>query len=314
MRVLSVTQDQDYTSDSVISFGNDSFALSAYRPCLDIANGIYLIVIVINTVKIILGEINFDKKNHKDSSLPTSEGCILNKWEMLENLEWKNHNADFQTFKIIISRKNPTNLNDIFTNPNGKWEFKLFVKDNSEPSSGKREDPNTIITEDFCKSYVDTDRDIGVRCPTEPSTEKQFKKCLNWRRVDEVGKKCRELLPTSDSRDKSIDTFCKTFTKAEDCKCVNRIYNQQYIKDKPSHPEHDYCWYADCSSGYYLLPERDTKVTCEGKYCQVFYSAENIGGSVTITDNPVVQNCTEITRTLDVAPKKKLILKLITCG
>lgn len=313
MRLLSVIQNQDFTSDSIISYRNDSFALSAYKPCLDIANGIYIVAIVINAVKIIIGEINHDKKNHRDSSLPTAEGCVLNKWETIEKLEWKNHNADFQTFKIIISRKKPSDLLNIFENPNDKWEFKLLIKENSE-SDGRREDPNLVITEDFCTKYVDTTKEIGVKCPTDPNTDKQFEKCLNWRRVDEVGKKCRELLPTSESRDKSIETFCKTFTRAEDCKCVNRIYNPQYIKDKPSHPEHDYCWYIDCSSGYYLLPERDTNVNCEGKYCQVFYSAENIGGSVTITNNPVVQNCSEITRTLDVSPKKKLILKLITCG
>lgn len=160
----------------------------------------------------------------------------------------------------------------------------------------------------FCTQWIKTvgdDKTIGARCPIDVQSKSEMKDCLNWRRDDAVGLKCRLVLSQQQMVDSST-VFCRANPNSEDCKCINRLSDSEYTKDKSAHSEHDYCWYSPCSSGHYLKNAITDEFTCNSKKCKVVYdfknkldvSMTNVGTKIQCEDNPSSLN-------LDVVTEKK---------
>lgn len=216
-----------------------------------------------------------------------------NKWNK-ESLKWvtlKNNVFKFSLNQLsTLSRRSKRSVDQ-----EKNWEYVVLFRNPEEDDIGVREDENLTIDSDFCTKYISTtgaNKVLGGNCPIDPSTNKQMKHCLNWRRNDDVGKECTLIL-NQDEKERSIDNFCKNLPDAEDCRCVNRVFDKTYQSKKSKYPSHDYCWYEPCSSGWYLVKNQDKKVNCDSSYCQVIYQNENIGGNVTLGENSNVQNCFE---------------------
>lgn len=129
-------------------------------------------------------------------------------------------------------------------------------------------------------------------CPIDPETNKPMEICLNWRRIDDIGKECQILL-TPSLRESSIEVFCKTEINSKDCKCVNRIFDEEYNTKKSLEPYkylHDFCWYENCKSGYYLLNEVGKEFNCESQFCIVNYNTES-GNDLNFFNNKTVIVC-----------------------
>lgn len=132
---------------------------------------------------------------------------------------------------------------------------------------------------------------LGSACPINPDTKKGFNKCLNWRRTDYIGKVCRRIL-NDKMKEASIDEFCNDGNPAEDCACVNRgVIDKSYNEKKATHPYDDYCWYNKCTSGAYLLKNKNREIKCANTYCTIQYNAKNIHGDATFDNNVSMLNC-----------------------
>lgn len=230
---------------------------------------------------LILNTIKYSKEIHDD-----------NKWNTL-GLKWIKAPFNIKKFTIILQRKRkqswPKNWYEENMEKTG-WKYKILVKDDKELDVGIRED--LTISKNYCIKSVNTigeNKVLGANCPIDPNTNQQMTRCLNWRRTDDVGIQCRNLLNQFE-KDESITTFCTENYKAQDCRCINRASYSDYNSQKPLYPEHDNCWYEPCSSGSYLVHDQDKAIPCNGVYCQVIYETDRTGGNVTI-GGQVVQNC-----------------------
>lgn len=151
------------------------------------------------------------------------------------------------------------------------WIFVVYFKTRDEKLNGKTEDPRFYdkVTEEFCTQWVNTtgeSRTIGAICPFDTSKNKHMDMCLNWRRLDLIGKKCLSL-KIYESRDSSIIDFCGINQGAEDCRCVNRHLYPDYINHTYYHlntdDNHDFCLYKPCNSGDYLIKTKESLIQCK---------------------------------------------------
>lgn len=125
----------------------------------------------------------------------------------------------------------------------------------------------------------------STRCPFNPKTKKVMDSCLNWRRTDRVGKTCRDLMSIEDKHS-SVVSYCLNSPYAEDCQCVNRVFDKSYVLASKNHKDHDYCWYMECKSGAYLLESSHTDIKCSNNHiCKVEYNAKTNSGDITLKDN-----------------------------
>lgn len=101
--------------------------------------------------------------------------------------------------------------------------------------------PNTFTVENCLEESTNN-------CQINPLTQSNMLLCLNWRRSDEFGTKCKFLL--KDPKDTgilnaSMQSFCSKNVYSEDCKCINRqLYDD--LKDTNNL----------CSSGTMFLTEK----------------------------------------------------------
>lgn len=159
------------------------------------------------------------------------------------------------------------------------------------------------VTKSYCQksstsSTNSSKQIIGAVCPINPLTGKEMEECLVWRRLDDIGRECREKnILTDDEIEKSIYNFCNEKPSREDCRCINRELSDEYKKEKPLHSENDYCWFQPCSSGYYLVKNAKTPVQCNSQNCNVIYQIYGTGGSVNFDKNDTRQQCFNIEKT-----------------
>lgn len=219
----------------------------------------------------------------------------LNTWTRISPpLTWVDIDREITSYAIVIMRKPLRERRSVDESEENKteWVYKLYVKNKDEKLDNFFiEDEDLVITENFCGQSISTfgnTKTIGAQCPINPETGVQFKECLNWRRTDEVGEKCRKII-SDEAIERSIDNFCNLNPTAEDCKCVSRGFQSDYNTLKNYHSDHDYCWYKPCSSGSYLVKDRKNPVKCLSSYCQVIYDTD--GKNVNIHGNKNVQNC-----------------------
>ena len=147
------------------------------------------------------------------------------------------------------------------------WRFVIYFANNYEIFNGKLEDPNFYdnVTDDFCTQFVYTEggpiRTIGAFCPYDYPENNYMDECLNWRRTDIIGKKCKQHI-SNELRIKSTKHYCNIHPFAPDCRCINRnLHNdfKQEEKDKTMTFDGDgLCWYKNCNNNNYLKEN----VTC----------------------------------------------------
>jgi hypothetical protein len=75
-----------------------------------------------------------------------------------------------------------------------------------------------------------------------------------------------------------MEDYCLRHTDAEECKCVNRSLNQDYLKLKLGNPYSDSCWYIPCANRFqFFTPSDFEKVTeCPSNICQVVYNISQV--------------------------------------
>lgn len=86
--------------------------------------------------------------------------------------------------------------------------------------------------------------------------------CLNWRRTNEIGRRCETLLKQKYLINQSIKKFCNIYKDNQDCACYNRNYSQEYNIQKINKIGHDYCWYDKCRNDDYLIIDKNVVVDC----------------------------------------------------
>lgn len=272
-------------------------ALGSYKPTTVYPEGTY-------DISLVSGDGNVEIKVTSFFYNPAINK--LNEWSRLSPLEWVDIDQEMNDYAVFISRK-PGRERRAAVDYQINWVFKLYVKDKEEKLDNFFiEDEDLKITEDFCGLSISTDgktKTLGAQCPINPETGKQFKQCLNWRRTDEVGEKCRKII-SDKCMERSIDNFCNNNPTAEDCKCVSRNFQSDYNDQKKYHSDHDYCWYKPCSSGSYLVKDRKNPVKCLSSYCQVIYDTD--GKNVNIHGNENVQNCFNVEASM--AKKKNRVI------
>ena len=191
----------------------------AYYPTVNTPTGTYEIYLEYysdfykSNLELKIGEINHNKET-------------VGKWIVKDAEFWNLYTKgrkDIPSFKIITKlaeNRGNTNSTATFTN---QWKFVIYFKTKDEKFEGNIEDPNLYdnLTEKFCKDYIYTEggaKTIGAVCPIYLETNKPMEKCLNWRREDLVGKKCRKIVL------KKTDDYKKKFPK----KFIKNIHNILY--------------------------------------------------------------------------------------
>lgn len=110
-------------------------------------------------------------------------------------------------------------------------------------------------------------------CPINPQTNLPMHECMNWRRTDYVGEKCRNLLTEKD-RDKSIANYCSSSANREDCRCVDPAGDPEFerLSDIEKGPVH--CWFKPCLSNAYLKFSRRPKCKVVNNVCEISYKVD----------------------------------------
>lgn len=164
-----------------------------------------------------------------------------------------------ETYTFILA--NPLSYTSrLGSKENSKWKYYVIIKDKYVDGDVKFDPPET--TKKYCLENIYTISDKtknivkthGAECPVDSfiSENNTMTQCLNWRRKDELGEKCKDLLTEEDIK-KSTQTFCDRFQYAQDCRCVNRGLDKTYQARTDKHPDHDYCWFTPCKHKGYLV-------------------------------------------------------------
>ena len=124
-------------------------------------------------------------------------------------------------------------------------------------------DGGKVIQDAFCESKTLTD------CPPDMKNG-----CSRYFAVNKEGDYCRDLFNKKSDveKDVSIFNYC-TRNDTNECKCVNRVYDPDYIKLKQGNPYLDSCWYIPCAnSTRYLVPsELKRQGECPENICQIVF-------------------------------------------
>lgn len=97
--------------------------------------------------------------------------------------------------------------------------------------------------------------------------------CSQVKGLDESGDKCRRWFENRGEGDRSAlaESYCLKYD-TEDCRCINRIYNDDYRTLKAGNPIADKCWYLPCSNpDHYFITSEDAAGVCPDKVCEIVY-------------------------------------------
>lgn len=229
----------------------------------------------------------FIPEKNKTILLDEFKLSMENVWNVAFSLNWVTiPNLDYDYF--TLQTYNKTEDKPVSNN----WQFIFVLKDTGSDNYGIRENYNTNINYEYCTSEVKTNskyKTWGAECPINPDTGKEMATCMNWRRLDFMGQKCK-LIMTREDRNKSVENFCTQNLLAEDCACHNRAFLDEY-KNANKKDDHDYCWYEPCKDGSRLILETFESIKCaDNRNCQVIYNVEKVG-NVNIKDTFL--KCTE---------------------
>jgi hypothetical protein len=295
MRLETFVSRVDKVVNPLVQLDDTEVALINWKsnPRSKIPHGSYNILIVYDNLSFILFTL-FYKPGQDDGSWHEVPKEKL-KWTSMVYTNEINQSRHFAL--VPMSRlKGKRTKKPVDDNPDffEGWQFRIAFKKHDEPEYGFFEDPDLVVDENFCTNQyaytIGAVRNAGASCAIDPETGKQMDVCLNWRRTDSVGSSCREII-SSDDENRSITSFCGQLSDAQDCKCVSRAKSDDYKVNKPLNPDHDYCWYPQCSSGAYLLMDKDKEIRCESKNCRVQYVNTDVGGAVDITNNKTALDC-----------------------
>jgi hypothetical protein len=124
-------------------------------------------------------------------------------------------------------------------------------------------DGGKVIQDAFCESKTLTD------CPPDMKNG-----CSRYFAVNKDGDYCRDLFNKKSDVEKDISIFnyC-TRNNTNECKCVNRVCDPDYLKLKQGNPFLDSCWYIPCAnSTRYLIPsELKRQGECPDNICQIVF-------------------------------------------
>lgn len=126
---------------------------------------------------------------------------------------------------------------------------------------------NNSITRAFCGSKTTT-------CPPNMSS------CSRYFSIAEDGGYCRDKFNnmTDAQRDSVMREYCLR-NDTEDCRCVNRTLNKDYLALKQNNPFSDACWYIPCANkARYFVPSHflGPKVDCPSNICQIVYDISKV--------------------------------------
>lgn len=175
------------------------------------------------------------------------------------------------------------------TNPEGGTETTvqcLYLKRRIDTISQSRKadekfGPMNGITRAFCGSKTTT-------CPAP------MKGCSRYFSIADDGPYCRDIFNnmTDAQKDSVMREYCLR-NNTDDCKCVNRTLNADYIKLKQGNPFSDACWYIPCTNRARFFVPSDfsgEQVSCPTNICQIVYDISQ-AHDVDIESNKNDINC-----------------------
>ena len=105
-----------------------------------------------------------------------------------------------------------------------------------------------------------------------------LKTCSVIQSVNKNSNACREWYANLDENERNgfVKNYCDRFN-TDDCKCVNRSSNKDYINMKHANPINDYCWYAPCANsgvtGSYFPTSESKNIKCPENVCSIVINA-----------------------------------------
>lgn len=139
--------------------------------------------------------------------------------------------------------------------------------------------------------------------------------CSFYNDITDKGKFCKTFLNNQSPQDKDSIKIehCQEFD-TEDCKCINRAFDQTYIELKKNvvNDTNDGCWYMPCANpDNYLVTENNLNPVCQQNICQNLIAVSQVNGNVSISDIKELTTCSfdnnpdpEIPDSPDIPPKK----------
>lgn len=98
--------------------------------------------------------------------------------------------------------------------------------------------------------------------------------------ISQIGDHCRNqyMRLSPDDRDTYIENYCLRNENEEECKCLNRSLNPDYVKLKLGNPYSDACWYIPCTDRmrYFANSEFDKSLQCPKNICQIVYDIAQV--------------------------------------
>lgn len=317
MIVLVVQGGQTYTNDHYTEYVDpkvDQAMVYAYYPPGDAPIGTYNIYLKYHnldrntTAQYLIGTINYEGDARK---------WIINNNNRFFAL-YTDGRQNLPSFKIETQYDTSVKHDENVTPKRAeeyanKFRFVVYFKNRDENFYLENvEDPNLYdnVTDEFCTNYVHatgSQRKMGSLCPFDPIQNKRMDMCLNWRRADIIGKKCRsQLLNKKEIRDNSAVDFCNTNIGADDCRCINRNtflkFSDNRDVDGYGHP---YCSNKVCNSGDYLIKPESEIIKCETCVVKLDIKSEK----AILRNNYIF--CKDHVQSIDNDDKKKLLLTLI---
>lgn len=159
--------------------------------------------------------------------------------------------------------------------------------------------PNLIDSDSQVDNYIrqfgHADDVIGPYCEQQVPNKycpDGMKTCSRFKSTGEGGNRCRDWyakLPSDNIRDAVAQNYCFR-SNTEDCRCMNRSTDDDYLHLKPGNVINDKCWYVPCANpSRYFIPSDLTKGSCPENVCEIIFNIYK-DRDVKIYDNDITCN------------------------
>lgn len=112
--------------------------------------------------------------------------------------------------------------------------------------------------------------------PTEFGCMDNSKTCSPLFSKSLIGNYCRDEYSklNASGRDTVMQDYCIRHPDSDECKCVSRSSEPNYVRLKVGNPYSDACWYTPCTNRFqYFIPsEFEREIQCPQNVCQLVYN------------------------------------------
>jgi hypothetical protein len=142
-------------------------------------------------------------------------------------------------------------------------------------------------------------------CPVDPfkTDGSVLSSCSNFISTSTGGTFCRVWSASNeDLADQVKQAYCAQRLTANECLCINKLYDPNYYILKQDIMAPDFCWYSPCSnSSQYLVPKYEQKVDSCPDVCGIILNTYNYNDSSVIIDLSNANISIDCSRSVDSA-------------